>query len=104
MKSGFILKPLVFCAVLSLCGCFVYKVDVQQGNDFTAEMLAKIEIGMTKREITEIAGYPLINDPFHKDRWDYYYSKRNGKTGYVEQKSASLIFKDDILSEVKSSF
>ncbi|WP_424946900.1 outer membrane protein assembly factor BamE [Candidatus Spongiihabitans sp.] len=94
----------LICAALSLGGCFVYKVDVQQGNDITAQMVAQLEIGMTKREVVRIVGYPLINDPFHKDRWDYYYSKRDGKTGETEQQRASLKFTDEVLSEITSSF
>ncbi len=104
VTSGFIVKAVVICAVLSLGGCFVYKVDVQQGNDITAQIVSKLEIGMTKLEVTRIVGYPLINDPFHKDRWDYYYSRRDGKTGKIEQRLASLKFTDDLLSEITSSF
>lgn len=102
--SKFIIKAVAICAVLSLGGCFVYKVDVQQGNDITAQIVAQLEIGMTKREVARIAGFPLINDPFHKNRWDYYYSRRNGQTGEIEQRLASLKFTGDLLSEITSTF
>ena len=85
-------------------GCFVYKADVQQGNEITQSMVEQLELGMTKREVSRILGFPLINDPFHKDRWDYFYSKKNGKTGKVEQQLASLKFEGDKLSEFTSSF
>ncbi len=104
-RSNFILKSIVICMLLAFGGCnIVYKTDVQQGNDVTTQMVAKLEIGMSKREVILIAGSPLITDPFHKDRWDYYYSKRNGKTGETVQHTASLKFTDDLLSEITSSF
>lgn len=103
-KQAFMLKVVV-CTLLTLGGCkFVYKADIQQGNDITAQVVSQLEVGMTKREVIRIAGSPLINDPFHKDRWDYYYSKRNGKTGETVQRAASLTFTDDLLSEITSSF
>ena len=105
MKPNFMLKVVVICTLLTLGGCkFVYKADIQQGNDITAQVVSQLEVGMTKREVIRIAGSPLINDPFHKDRWDYYYSKRNGKTGETVQHIASLKFADDLLSEITSSF
>ena len=94
---------MVLSAAVMLSGC-VYKVDIQQGNDITEEMVAQLEVGMTKREVTRILGLPLITDPFHKDRWDYYYSLRNGKSGETIQHIASLKFDGDRLSEIHSSF
>lgn len=97
-------NALLLITAISLGGCFVYKVDVQQGNDITPEMISQLAIGMTKREVTRIVGHPLINDPFHKDRWDYYYSHKDGKTGKIERQTASLLFDDDLLKEINSSF
>ena len=104
MKFRFYSLIFLVCSVLVLSGCFVYKIDIQQGNEITEEMVSQLEIGMTKREVTRILGYPLINDPFHKDRWDYYYFKKSGKTGKIEQQLASLKFKEDVLAEINSSF
>ncbi len=92
----------VLCLSL-LQGCIVYKIDIQQGNEITGEMLSALEIGMSKREVGKVLGYPLINDPFHVDRWDYYFYLKKGATGEVEQASATLRFSDDALSDIKSS-
>ena len=92
----------LFISVILLTGC-VYKIDVQQGNEITAEMIAKLEIGMTQREVTRAIGFPLINDPFHKDRWDYFYSKKQGKTGEIPRQSATLIFSENLLSKIETS-
>lgn len=97
------LFSLVLTAAVMLSGC-VYKIDIQQGNDITEEMVAQLEVGMSKRDVTRILGLPLITDPFNKDRWDYYYSLREGKSGETIQHIASLRFEGDRLSEIHSSF
>lgn len=100
-KKSLISLALAFAVMLSGC---VYKIDIQQGNEITSEMVAQLELGMTKREVTRILGLPLITDPFNKDRWDYYYSLRDGKSGETIQHIASLKFEGDTLREVHSSF
>ena len=87
---------------LMLSACFVYKIDIQQGNEITSTMLAEIKIGMSQEEVVEVLGYPLVNDPFHTDRWDYYFYLKKGASGEVQQHSATLYFADDKLSEIKS--
>ena len=85
---------------LFLGGC-IYKPDLQQGNEITPEMVAQLEIGMTKREVIRVVGTPLITDPFHKNRWDYYHAILDGKTGEVTSQQVTLLFTEDILSAVK---
>lgn len=96
------LLPALFVLVWLLPGCIVYKIDIQQGNEITEEMLAGLEIGMSPEEVVKVFGYPLINDPFHVDRWDYYFYLKEGKTGKVEQHSVTLRFTDDALSDIES--
>ncbi|HSQ05349.1 MAG TPA: outer membrane protein assembly factor BamE, partial [Burkholderiales bacterium] len=50
-----------------------YKIDVQQGNYITQDMVAKLKPGMTRSQVRFILGTPLIADPFHAQRWDYLY-------------------------------
>ena len=98
--------PLVATLLIAplMSGCFVYRIDIQQGNEITEEMVAQLKIGMSKRDVTRLIGYPLINDPFHKDRWDYFYSLKTGKTGDVVKQRASLHFENDQLARIDSSF
>ena len=90
--------------VISLNGCgILYKPDIQQGNEITAQMLSELQPGMTRREVVRILGTPLINDPFNKDRWDFYYSLKDGETGQVEQYLTSLTFTNDRLDRIYST-
>lgn len=59
-----------------------YKVNIQQGNFISSEMLAKIRPGMTKEQVRFVLGTPLLTDMFHAGRWDYIFrlQKPNGAT------------------------
>jgi outer membrane protein assembly factor BamE len=82
------------CCLLAACGPFVYKIDVQQGNYVTQDLVAKMKPGMSKPEVRQLLGTPLLNDVFHADRWDYYYSNVKGRTT-EERKRFTVVFKDD---------
>nr|VFJ88564.1 MAG: outer membrane protein assembly factor BamE [Candidatus Kentron sp. LFY] len=78
----------------------VYKIDIQQGNLVTQEMLNKLKRGMDKRKVRFILGTPLIVSAFDRDRWDYVYSFQSGG-GDRKQSKLSLFFKDGKLQHIK---
>lgn len=82
-----------------LTGCFIvphilYKIDVQQGNVVTEEMVEKLKPDMTKSQVRFVMGSPLIVDPFRKNRWDYAYIQRL-KGDLEEQKKLTIFFNED---------
>ena len=80
---------------LSTSGC-IYKLDVQQGNVVTQESASKLKKGMTKSEVRQLLGTPLLMDPFHGNRWDYFFSTEvRGKL--VERNKLSVFFENDKL-------
>lgn len=88
-----ILISAVVCALLAACGSFnAYKIDIQQGNVLTQEMVAQLKPGQTRDQVRFILGTPLLTDVFHQDRWDYVYTYRNGRTGNVEERKFSVYF------------
>ena len=73
--SGSILTVLLSFA--SLSGCVfpgVYKLNVQQGNIVTQDMLDKLKPGMTQRQVIYVMGNPVLQNPYEAKRWDYYYT------------------------------
>jgi outer membrane protein assembly factor BamE len=58
---------------LSGCGNFgfpgVYRIDVEQGNIVTPEMIEQLKPGMTRRQVRFVMGTPLIEDTFNDNRW-----------------------------------
>lgn len=76
-----------------------YKMDIRQGNAITPEMMARLKFGMTRSQVHVILGTPLVQDPFHANRWDYYYSfSHQGKL--EEQKRVTLYFEGDALARI----
>ena len=79
---------------LAACGRFPYRIDVQQGNFVTTETAARLKVGMTKGEVRQLLGTPLLADVFHADRWDYYFS--SVKQGRAEDRTQLTVhFKED---------
>jgi outer membrane protein assembly factor BamE len=72
-----------------------YKIDVQQGNVLTQEMVSQLRPGLSKDQVRFILGTPMLVDMFHADRWDYVYRLRKGKTGEVETRKFSTFFDAD---------
>jgi len=101
-----LLTSLVLTAIIALGGCFpgVYKIDIQQGNVVTQDMIDELRPGMSKAQVRYIMGNPLITDTFHARRWDYLYSLQTG-SGEKSQKRMSLYFNDsDQLIAVSGDF
>lgn len=72
-----------------------YKIDVQQGNVLTQDMVAQLRPGLSKDQVRFILGTPMLMDMFHAQRWDYVYRLRKGSTGDVEMRKFSVFFDAD---------
>ena len=77
-----------------------YKMDIQQGNVVTQEMVEKLKPGMTPAQVRFILGTPLVVDAFHKDRWDYVYRFSKGGT-LQESRRIVIVFQDDKLARIE---
>jgi len=76
-----------------------YRQDISQGNEISPEMLLEIKPGLNKSQVRFVLGTPLIQDSFHKDRWDYIYViRKEGK--FIESRHLVLTFKKDMLANL----
>jgi outer membrane protein assembly factor BamE len=57
-----------------------YKVEVVQGNVITSEQAEAVKPGMTRAQVRDVLGSPLVADVFHVDRWDYVFTIRRQGT------------------------
>lgn len=53
-----------------------YRMDIVQGNVLTKEQVAKVKPGMSRAQVRDLLGTPLLTDIFHDDRWDYVFTIR----------------------------
>ncbi len=92
-------------ASLLLAGCsagtipFVHRIDIQQGNVVTQDMVNRLKPGMTKQQVRFVMGKPLLMDAFHPERWDYVYYNKPGN-GKVVERHVALHFKQDKLERI----
>lgn len=99
---------MLLLAITSIAGCNsygfpgVYRINVEQGNIVTMDMLDQLKPGMTTRQVRYILGTPLIEDPFRTDRWEYLYMIRNGENTLAESR-LSVYFENDKLTHFTSS-
>lgn len=107
-------KKFTLFALLLINGCSVlpsvpsvpsvlYRIDVQQGNVITQEMVDKLKPGMSRSQVRFILGTALIDDVFHKDRWDYVYRLvQHGNL--VDEYKLTVFFEDDKLVRTNGDF
>lgn len=90
----------VAALILILSACIkTHRIDIQQGNVITDDEVSQLTPGMSKREVRYILGTPLVVDPFHQNRWDYFYSLEvPGKE--TIQRRITIVFEDDQMKEI----
>jgi len=77
-----------------------YKVEVVQGNFISREQVQALKPGMSRQQVRDILGTPLVSSVFRQDRWDYVFTlKRQG----VPQQSRRLtvFFKGEGMDRVE---
>lgn len=87
-----------FVAVAAGC---VYRVDVQQGNLLDDTDVEAVKVGMTRSQVRFLLGTPVVEDAFHKDRWDYVYYFRRGRSRREEKRWLIVMFADDKVTEIR---
>lgn len=93
---------LIALCVSSISACSIYRLGSRQGNEVTAEKLAELEDALTREQVLEIMGSPLVNDPFRNNRWDYvYYYKKHGKE--TKLRRISVFFNEDLIDKIEHS-
>jgi outer membrane protein assembly factor BamE len=80
-------------------GITPYKMEIQQGNYVSQEMVARLQPGMSKEQVRRVLGTPLLTDIFHAERWDYVYWHED-QAGKREQRRLAVFFSDGKLARL----
>jgi len=76
-----------------------YKMEIVQGNVITSEQAAAVKPGLTRAQVRDVLGSPLLADPFHAGRWDYVFTiRRQGAEPQLRR--VVVLFKDDKLESI----
>ncbi|HTV97681.1 MAG TPA: outer membrane protein assembly factor BamE [Steroidobacteraceae bacterium] len=79
---------------LAAGGC-VYRINIQQGNYLDQAAVDQVKAGMTRSQVRYLLGTPLSADPFDKERWDYIYYLKKGRTRHVDSRRVTVYFDGD---------
>jgi len=86
--------------ILSASGGCVYQTTLSQGNLFDQESLDQIKVGMTRSQVRFLLGTPMIDDPFHEERWDYIYFLKIGRDDATFKHWLSIYFDGDNVTDI----
>ena len=76
-----------------------YRIDIVQGNAITKEQAAQIKPGLSRLQVRDILGTPLVADPFHANRWDYIFTLRR-PGAEAQRRSVVVTFAGDLVKSV----
>lgn len=79
---------------LTLAAC-VYRIDIQQGNVIEEDAVDQVEVGMSRSAVQFLLGTPMIADAFHRNRWDYTYYLKRGRSKDIERRWLVVHFDGD---------
>jgi outer membrane protein assembly factor BamE len=79
---------------LAASGC-VYRINIQQGNFLDQKAVDQVKNGMTRSQVRYLLGTPMVADSFNKERWDYIYYLKKGRSRHVDSRRVTVYFDGD---------
>lgn len=77
-----------------------YKIDVQQGNVLSSDMLNKLKVGMTKQQTRHLLGTSVLTSNFNQDQWIYAFS--DSQAGKLKKEHLLILsFNKDKITDIK---
>ena len=78
-----------------------YRMEIQQGNFVSQDMVSKLKPGMSKDQVRFVLGTPLITDSFHADRWDYVFRRQRANSSELEHRKIAVFFEEGKLKRIE---
>ena len=72
-----------------------YVPDIIQGNFVSSEQYAKLEVGMSREQVRQILGTPLLASYFHANRWDYIFEFKRLGEKISKERRVTVFFDGD---------
>jgi outer membrane protein assembly factor BamE len=63
-----------------------YRLEVVQGNVVTQEQASAVQPGMSREQVRDLLGSPLLTDLFHANRWDYVFTIRRQGAAHQQRR------------------
>ena len=75
-----------------LASACVYRINIQQGNFLDQAAVEQVKAGMTRSQVSYLLGTPKVADSFNKERWDYIYYLKKGRSRHVDSRRVTVYF------------
>lgn len=75
-----------------------YRINIVQGNFVSKEAYDQLKAGMTRDQVRQLLGTPLLADIFHANRWDYVFYFKRGNASVVQERHLKVYFEGDTLA------
>lgn len=98
--TRYLIIAIILATLVASSGC-VYRQTIAQGNLIEQEDLDQVEVGMTRNQVRFLLGTPMIDDPFHQERWDYIYFLKVGRKDATFKRWVSVFFEDGLVKEIR---
>jgi outer membrane protein assembly factor BamE len=72
-----------------------YVPDIVQGNFISSEQYAKLQLDMTREQVRQILGTPLLASYFHANRWDYVFEFKRAGQRIGKERHVTVFFDGD---------
>jgi outer membrane protein assembly factor BamE len=110
-QSRLVLAAAAALALLAGCGALdagsrvttaltPYRIEIVQGNFVSKEQVEALQKGMSRDQVRQILGTPLVTSVFHGERWDYVFTlKRQGVD--PQQRRLTVFFQGDSMDRAE---
>ena len=96
-----IIQCLFLISAVSLLGSgCVYRINIQQGNYLDQVAVNQVKEGMTRSQVRYLLGTPMVADSFNKERWDYIYYLKKGRTRHVDSRRVTVYFEGEKVAKL----
>lgn len=110
-QSRLVLAAAAALALLAGCGALdagsrvttaftPYRIEIVQGNFVSKEQVEALQKGMSRDQVRQVLGTPLVTSVFHGERWDYVFTlKRQGVP--PQQRRLTVTFQGDSMDSAE---
>jgi outer membrane protein assembly factor BamE len=89
-------------SVAALNGCEGYRTDMSQGQDLTTSQVQSIHVGMSRQDVQDVLGEPVLENPYDPSHMIYVYTLLPVH-GHAYKKELVLTMKQGHVAQVASN-
>jgi outer membrane protein assembly factor BamE len=97
-----LLIAFVITSLLSGCSILpIHKMDIEQGNVMSTSQIQRLRVGMSRSQVANIMGQPILMNTFADNRSTYVYTFKRGG-GRMSERYVTLSFHNGYLASIQS--